>query len=571
MQTNSQRWLDRSGHFVLLLLGVVTALTTVYGVFRHFSPVPLADQWDGNIGFYMRAARNPLDAFFEQHNEHRLIFSRIFFFADLRYFGGRNVSLLAVNLLLAGGLALIFFRIVRHHVILTLSQRAGLAGATLVFAFSWMQGGNFIWGFQSQWFAVYLFALCSFHCIDRCTEAAAQAEDTRANCWLATAIAAATLSACSMSSGVLVFPVLLVQALYRRIGFARIGLVLVTGALTFFAYFVDWHAPASSGSSPLAALREHPVGVLRYLVLYLGSPAGQTRLGSKGADFAGLLVLATLAYQCLRLLRHRAVAAPKATSLLAVALFIAGNAFATGCGRLSFGLESALASRYTTASLSCWLALCLFMLLNSAGPSRRRLMLTVSAIGILIVFSYQRMALRSDAGETYALDVAGLALRAHVYDPAFTKGTYPFPEALAATAKAAEPLGLAIFAKDQSDYYVPPAHVLGSSTCDGAIESVVPTRTPGVYAATGWIYDQANRTVPRTIVVTDDDGGVIGTGIAGGERDDIHARFGRRARYSQWTAFFTAYGDGNVNVRGQLANGMFCIVSPGPRAAPSAP
>jgi hypothetical protein len=570
IRTNSPRQFERPAYLILLLLGVLTALTTVYGVIRHFSPVPLADQWDGNIGFYIRAAQHPLAAFFEQHNEHRLIFSRIFFFADMRYFGGRNVLLLTVNLLLAGGLALTFFRIVRHCAALTRAQSAGLAGLTLVFAFSWMQGGNFIWGFQSQWFAVYLFALCSFHCIDRCGEAAARADNAGANRWLASGLTAAVLSACSMSSGVLVFPVLFVHALYRRLGFVRIGVIFAMAIFTFFAYFVSWHEPASSGGSPLVALREHPIGVLRYLILYLGSPAGQTSLGSKGADLAGLIVLATLVYQCLRLLINRA-ATPKATSLLAMAVFIAGNAFATGCARFSFGLDSALASRYTTASLACWLAVGLFMQLNASTPAQRRLTLLVSAVGILIVVSFQRMALRLDADATYALDVAGLALRSHVYDPEFTKGTYPFPAAIEVTAKAAEPLGLSIFAKDQTDYFVPPAHVSSSSACEGKFESVVPTQTPGVYVAKGWIYDQSSRTVPRTIVVTDQNGAVTGTGIAGGERSDIRARFGHRAGDSQWTAFFTARGSQQVSVRGRLTDGTFCALADSSRVVPASP
>lgn len=67
------------GGYLIFLLDIITLTTTVYAVWTHFSPVPYADQWDGTIGFYLRALQNPWQAFFELHNEHRLIFSRLFF------------------------------------------------------------------------------------------------------------------------------------------------------------------------------------------------------------------------------------------------------------------------------------------------------------------------------------------------------------------------------------------------------------------------------------------------------------------------------------------------------------
>ncbi|MCE4540917.1 MULTISPECIES: hypothetical protein [unclassified Caballeronia] len=546
------------GNWTLFALGAATFLMTVYGVVRHFSPVPLADQWDGNVAFFMRAAQNPLAAFFEQHNEHRLVFPRIFFYLDLRYLGGRNFLLIAANLALGGCIGLLLFRIARHHARFPGVRSLGLAGVCLIVAFSWMQGGNFFWGFQLQWFAVYLFALCAFHCMDRCAEFVATREAGRANAWLALALGSAVLSACSMSSGVLVFPVLFALALYRRIGTGRVVVTAAVSAATLFAYFANWHAPASSGGSPLAALREHPVQVLRYFILYLGSPAGQTALGSKGADVAGLIVLVTLLAHCARLLFARGANVPKATSLLAMSLFVASNGFATACGRLSFGLESALAGRYTTASLTCWLALGLFTFLNASNRSGKRLTLVVAMAGVVLVASFERLALRYDAKSIYALDVAGLALRAHVYDPDFLLGAYPVPSALEAIAKQAEPRGLAIFAKDQTDYYVAPARIAAGTACEGKIESIHATGTPGMLVAKGWIFDPHAGAVPRTIVATDADGNVLGTGIAGGKRHDIERVAGRDALYSQWTAFLEAGDAQRVRISGRLRDGTFC-------------
>ncbi|MFP3675028.1 hypothetical protein SB724_19620, partial [Bacillus sp. SIMBA_031] len=108
-------------------------------------------------------------------------------------------------------------------------------------------------------------------------------------------------------------------------------------------------------------------------------------------------------------------------------VFVAGNALLTAGGRLWFGVGTALASRYTTASLASWLALIIFAALNSDSAVRLKRVIFVGACSTLLIASYQRMAFKSDHDVAYSRLVAGLALRAHVYDPEITKVVYPFP------------------------------------------------------------------------------------------------------------------------------------------------
>ncbi|MFP3565448.1 hypothetical protein [Paraburkholderia sp. SIMBA_030] len=550
---------ETAGSYVLFALGLLTLATTVFAVWRHFSPLPFGDSWDGAIGFYIRAMQHPWHAFLEQHNEHRLAFSRLIFFADVRYFGGRNVLSLIANLVLAGALAATFYRITLHHVP-TLSQKArfGLAGAALVFVFSWIQNENFTWGFQSQWFAVYLFALLAFHSIERTAETEATHQRTKSLGWLAAALAGSWAAAYSMSSGVLVFPVLIVQAIYLRLRFRSILTIAVVTATVWFAYFVDWQAPASSGNLT-TGLTRHPIGAMRYVLLYLGAPASHAGLGLTGAYACGLFALSVLAAYCVNALRHREKH-PQATALLAFAVFVAGNALLTAGGRLWFGVGTALASRYTTASLASWLALIIFAALNSDSAVRLKRVIFVGACSTLLIASYQRMAFKSDHDVAYSRLVAGLALRAHVYDPEITKVVYPFPDVLTVIAKDAEAARLSVFARDQPDYLVPPDHISATVPCIGDTNGISATTAPGIYRAGGWIYDPAGGQTARAIVVTDSAGTTVGTGVVGGERDDVRKQYGRRARYSGWTAFFKAPATGDVRVNGQLNADMYCAL-----------
>lgn len=560
------------GNYLLFALGVTTLATTIFAVWQHFCPVPFGDSWDGTIGFYMRAMQAPWQSFFEQHNEHRLTFSRLIFFADVRYFGGRNVLSLLANLVLAGTLAATFYRITLHHrSTLSSPMRFGLAGGVLVFTFSWIQNENFTWGFQSQWFAVYLFALLAFHSIERTAEVEGLDQRGKSRGWFVTALASAWVAAYSMSSGVLVLPVMIVQAAYLRLKRRDLAVLVAFTAAVWFAYFIDWIKPASSGNLS-TGLREHPVGALRYVLLYLGAPAFHARLGLLFrapafdarlslivAYVSGALVLTVLVASCIKTVQS-SEKRPRGIAMLAFAIFVAGNAVLTASGRLWFGIETALASRYTTASLTCWLALIIFMALNSSAAKRFSQVIFVAVVATLIVGAAQRMAIQPDNDVTYSRLVAGLALRAHVYDPEIIKAVYPFPDTLVGIAKQAEAAQLSIFAPDQPDYLVPPDHINNTATCDGAIENISTTTTPGVYRATGWLYDTAARQTAVAVVVTDASGGTLGTGVTGGEREDIRSRFSRRAKYSGWTAFFKAPATGSIRISGQLSINTYCAL-----------
>ncbi|TDN67190.1 hypothetical protein [Paraburkholderia sp. BL10I2N1] len=548
------------GYHVVFALGVATLVTTMFAVWQHFTPVPIGDSWDGTIGFYLQALQTPWHAFFEQHNEHRLAFSNVIFFADVRYFGGRNVLSLIANLVLAGLLATAFFRITIHHrAPLSREARFGLVGGILVFAFSWIQNENFTWGFQSQWFAVYLFALLAFHSIERTAETNTSENQSRHFGWFVAALASAWAAAYSMSSGVLVFPVLIVQAIYFRLKPRDLLVLVAVTAAVWFAYFVDWHKPASSDNLT-TGLREHPIAAFRFVLLYLGAPAFHARPVLAGAYACGTLALTALVASCAYALRSSERHA-KGVALLAFAMFVAGNALLTASGRLWFGIESALSSRYTTASLSGWLALIIFAVLNVHSAKKRKRVLVVAVLATLLVASGQRFAFDAARDVTYARLVAGLALRSGVYDPAITKPLFPFPDGLIILAKQAQTAQISIFAPDQPDFLVPPDHVSASFPCAGAIDEISTTTTPGIYRATGWIYDAADSRTTRAVVITDAAGTTLGTGVMGGERDDVRKIYGRRAGYSGWTAFFKASANGGIRLSGQTEAGTYCSVN----------
>ncbi|WP_321898270.1 hypothetical protein [Paraburkholderia heleia] len=541
---------------IVLLLGAVIFSTTCFGVISHFSPVPYGDQWDGTLGFYMDALEHPWAAFFDLHNEHRLFFSRLIFFVDMRYLGGRNVLDLAANVVLAALIAFALYRIASRNLPHSRASRMFVGGGALAFTFAWMQAENFTWGFQSQWFAVYLFGLCAFEALDLSECARKRGASASSAGWFTLAIGGAIMAALSMVSGVLVAPVLAIQAAYLRTTRVRLLVITLATAAIWLAYFTGWHSNSPSGGLRDAFVH-HPLGVLLYVLLYLGSPATWGCLSMPVSALWGATVLLSLIYALWIAQQRRVVLG---TPLLAMAAFISASAFVTAVGRIGFGVDTATLSRYTTGPLLLTASLLAFLWLNEIRPERRRWIVGGFVFVLVMIAVAQRMVFHSTQRELYAKRVAGLAVRAKVYDAPYTSMIYPNPAALQGVATRARAAGLSIFAPDQRDFAVPPQMVSASAGCIGKIDSVSATATPDRFAATGWLYDPAGKRYVSSIVIADRAGNVLGTGITGAQRPDLAPITGSKDRYGGWTGFFKRPSDPEIRVFGRLDTDRYCEI-----------
>ena len=544
---------------VLPALGLLTVVTTCIGVFRAWSPVPVSDQWDGTVGFYLRALDHPWRAFFEQHNEHRLVLSRLIFFADMRWFGGVNAFALCANFALAALLAATVYRLAVRDGAAPAQERAALLGATAICCFSWMQKDNFIWGFQSQWFAVYGSAALAFGALDAAQTHRRAGRRARADGWLGAALLFATAAAFSMANGMLAFAVLLLQAVYHRMSWRRVLAVGVCAAAVGFVYFRGWQAP--DGASPAATLLARPVAAAGFVLLYLGSPAWGAHLGRPISLLCGALAALGLLLALHIAWRQRRQGIPLGVALPATALFVAAGALITAAGRLPSGLGAALASRYTTAALLGWLCTASFVWRHAPSPRLQARTFAVFATMLMIVASAQRFVLTSERDVMYQRQVAGLALREHVYDAAFTASVYPDAGRLKDIAERAEAAALSIFARGAPGYDEPPAHVVAMRPCAGGVDAPVPTGTAGVHAISGWICAADGGAIPTAVVLADDDGNTLGSAVVG-------ARHGAGDRCRGWQGFAVDSRRQAVKAFGKIGPSAYCAIpAAGPRPA----
>jgi hypothetical protein len=409
---------------------IAFAVLTVIGIVRTFTSVPRADDWDGNLEFFANVSEGHWQAWFAQFTEHRIILPRLFYWADIRFFGGRFLFQLISGVAFAIALWAMFL-VVAGALIKDRSMRFLIGAMITLLLSSWMQIPNFGIAFNGiQWFMVTFFVLATF-------VATARAKDNQLAFYLAAFCGIA--AAATLTNGLIALPLAAVLAYLVGLGTVRATALLLLAATVFAAYFTGYVRPEIDGS-PLAALAD-PIGIAQYVLAYLGDVAfyvvfiafagvdltlkilaGEQSVGldkfsdhpvafaagltaAKIAGAALISLTASLGWRWLKSNRD-----PLRGALIIFVLFVCGTAFATALGRLSaFGLEQSIAARYTTTTIAGLAALAI--LTASYLTARQVTVLFLSSVVFLL--PRQLTALRSREAEHARFEKAMQAVIEH--------------------------------------------------------------------------------------------------------------------------------------------------------------
>ena len=409
---------------------VAFAALTIMGIAQTFTPVPRADDWDGNLDFFADVAAGHWQAWFGQFAEHRIILPRLFYWIDIKFFNGHFLFQLISGLAFAIAIWITFLFVARTLI----KDRATrfMTGATVTLLLSsWLQIPNFGIAFNGiQWFMVTFFVLATF---------VATATAKRRHYAFYMAIFCGLAAAGTLSNGIVALPLAAVLAYLIGLGIVRAAVLLVLGCAVVVAYFTGYVRPEIHGS-PLAALYD-PIGIVQYSLTYLGNVAfyvvfvalagadlalkmlAQERslsldkfndhpvaflAGLTAAEIAGaalIILTVVLAWRWLRSDRD-----PLRGALLIFVIFGCGTAFGTSLGRLSaFGIEQSIAARYTTTTLT---ALAALVVLTAPYLSVRQAAVLFVTSAILLV-PRQLTALRSREAEHVTFQKAMQAVIEH--------------------------------------------------------------------------------------------------------------------------------------------------------------
>ncbi len=503
--------------YLILAGGLFTAFYSTYIVVVSYSSLPFWDGWV-EIDFPATGGGSVLEWLWTQHNEHRLVISRLFMLADLHWFHANQVLLLTA----------IFVILSLQVVVLAWSMRAiggwrgslwrtgvGLAAFCLLCPSLWEM---LVWG-ECVCFALPgLFAILSIAGLMLYwMRSAGELSRPGATKYLVVSVVATLGGSWSLLNGNLLWPLLLCAALLLRLRRAALTYA-IAGAASVALYLIDYISPSYALNSART-----PVATAAYLATYFGSSWVNDNF--RAAVILGLTGLAACFWLVLQLREYVRKLQAFHVQMVLIMLFCAGTGFITAFGRSGFGLLQASTSRYQAFALLFWCCLGLLLLASMASRhSARGVAMAVVQGGLLCIMlaaaSYAKNPLIRARVHGFKLHTAEASLITGVPDIENLKWVYRQPDDLYSLVPYMRREQLSVFRDPISQLLDKPlasAFPLAPPTdCTGAVETsmAMDRAIPPMLRITGWAWDIKHQAPPVAIVTTSE-GMITGVGAIG--------------------------------------------------------
>ncbi|WP_157964282.1 hypothetical protein [Ephemeroptericola cinctiostellae] len=537
------------------LIALMYVELAVVGVSKAYTPVPYSDMWTGYLGFYEAVRQGDLGAWWGQHNEHRIVLSRMLFWLDIAVFGGQSWFLLVVNYALVcctTGLFYLFLRglLGEKH---DRELRWVLFGACVAVLFAWSQEENLTWGFQSQLFLAQLLPLAAFYFMHRSV-----AVEARSGRYFLLAVLCGIAAVGSMINGVLVLPLMLVYSLWMRMGAAKSVVLFVLAALCVCGYFYGHVSPVDR-VPVVQLLGVMPLAVGRYVLTFFGGLFFYMGLPWVGVAtslwlaFAGGVMFVVLALtamcRCLRSLdaRHASLY----VALLVYVLYFVSSVLGGFVGRASFDVAQAVNSHHQTSVLVAWavmLVLCVPTLSRvfKTHPLRVCAPLLVLVLALLPI---QLRALEGRGEQLFQQKRGALALALNIRD---AEAIRPLSADGRIFEIAKEAVGhqRSVFANDGMRGA---AALLGQldapktsmNQCQLAFDNMSAVwpqegSEQAYVRIMGWAFQLPTKEVPTIVHVLDEQRRVVGYGLTGQPRPDVAAKVNIQSKQSGFVVYLMA-------------------------------
>lgn len=415
-------------------------------------PLPYWDAWE----FTEDLERSAAGAYtwhdlLRPANEHRIALPRLFFFLDAKWFAGQERALVVAALLMLCALAFLVVRVALRDVRTERGPRIALGAALVAVVCSGTQMSCLAWSFGVQFMAHSLLPALAIACV----------AGERLGWWrLVLALGAALGATFSIASSLLLWPLLVVLALWCRRGPWVTGLLVAFGGLAWTLYFAERAPTATAGRL------DDPLAAVLWSLTHLGSA---WQLGQHAALGFGVVGIASLSWTLPRI--RRGDLATSERVLLAIATLWVLYSLAIASGRWQLGREEALASRYAPGPLLFWAVVFALHLRLARRVATRRAIAVLLALLVALLAWKQAKSSKRWLGVTAARELASLAIWCGDEHATCLAGVFPIPRLLPPRIAVLREQGLSIFAD-------PCARLFGRPVPEGAVEIPLPPLAP---------------------------------------------------------------------------------------------
>ena len=479
--------------------------------------VPWADEWAMIQEFIHYKHGDPLfPILWSSYWGHRLVIPRLVLFANLQWASGASITWLtfALQALHVALLCTLSWALVGRR---SRMLFAASAAVILNLMLSPLQMENFVWGIQFMFPLVYTAASIAFLCL------ALSRENGRYGALLL-CIAAAAIASLTMPNGLLVWPVLLAQALYLKLNrWVTIAIALL-GAGIIASYC--WHYPTPPLGMGLFGMLRHPLDATMLVGFLLG---GALNAAASRVEIAvTLLAILGIVYLGAKALRDQPERQSWLSALAAIIVFLFLSAASIVAGRLSsewLSGDAALPSRYFTLIQEFWASVAILILYVFSYRSRLLMFAGYCALYLCLMFFHPRA--QESAAKDWpdffrGADAVGAALIVDAPDEKLLSVLWTPAAQRNDMVAFLRQEHLAMFAEPRAAWQGRHVSELfqraAEDRCIGGIErslSLTDSPADGSWRVEGWAWDASANRAFDYLLLTEQNGLVVGMGRGG--------------------------------------------------------
>jgi hypothetical protein len=545
--------------YLTLAGGLGTLAAMVNLVVRSYTCLPYWDMWSVPT-FLAKPTQPTLHWLWAQHNEHRILLSKIVLLLDYRWFYGLDIFPLCCIFLTQLTLLTVLLWAAAAMGRMRGTLWRAVAGISALCLFSTAQWENFVNGFQLAFFFVGLFFSLAIIAVLRSGPEDGVLRGTQWR-YAVLAMLAGAAATYSLANGIIVWPIMILVAVLNRCRKNIIVFEAISGLLIAGSYLYHYRTPLPR-ISPWQWL-QHPYLIAVYVVKYVGAPLDFDHLRLAGVF--GVIGVAAALLLLLRIMLS-SERQPFLLFLASLLLFVVASAAMTALGRLNFGTDQALSSRYNTAALLLWLSLAIWLLRFVGRRSALALVAVETGLLLVICLGAARLKypMRQAGQRKLRANTASLAILSGVFDQQALVAIYPNAVLPWQVARFFKHQRVSIFATALARnlnqpvaavYRIRPQSCWGEVT---AAEAIAQSAGSGVRLS-GWAWDPFRRGAVKEVVFAAG-GEIVGYATPGVWRPDLSVQFGARsARRAGWIGYVGAVAQNSIVA-------AYAVVPPGRHA-----